>query len=162
MLGLDIGNGTTALTGGGEPLQTIELQPIGEPPAPPADCHIIGLAYDFGPEGATFDPPITLTWAYNPGQCPEGVAEGDLVIAYYDVETGQWVELECSVDTVNHVITANVSHFTVFAILGKAALTSPSAPLIWWLITFIVAAALIILGLGVYLLIRRGRSMPAT
>jgi len=139
------------------------VQAISDIPLPPADCHIIGLAYDFGPEGATFDPPLSITLEYDPALCPEGVAEENLVIAYYDVEMGKWVDLgHVVVDKETHRITAQVSHFTVFAILGKAALTSPSAPLSWWLITLIVAAILIILGLGVYLLIRRGRSMPAS
>jgi len=89
------------------------------PPPPPEDANIIGLPYDFGPDGATFDPPITFTWTYDPEALPEGVAEEDLVIAYYDEDAGEWVELDCVVDTENNVITASVPHFTCFAIIGR-------------------------------------------
>ncbi|MFB0559136.1 MAG: CARDB domain-containing protein, partial [Dehalococcoidales bacterium] len=35
--------------------------------------------------------------------------------------TETWVELDCVVDAENHTITASVSHFTDFAIIGKVA-----------------------------------------
>ena len=50
-------------------------------PPPPKDTSIIGLAYNFGPDRATFDPPITLTRSYDPNDIPESVAEEDLVLA---------------------------------------------------------------------------------
>ncbi|GAI11022.1 unnamed protein product, partial [marine sediment metagenome] len=59
---------------------------------------------------------------------PEGVAEEDLVIAYYDEEAGEWVELDCVVDTVNNIITASVAHFTTFAIIGTVTPPAPPAP----------------------------------
>jgi hypothetical protein len=164
MLGLDIGNGTTALTGGGEPLQTIELQPISDIPLPPADCHIIGLAYDFGPDGATFTPSIIITLAYDPSLCPEGVAEEDLTIAYFDVETGKWVECECEVDIVNNIITAHVSHFTMFAVMAEVPmLPLPPAPtqVSWSLIGGIIGGALVVLGLGTYLFVTRKKGTPS-
>ncbi len=43
------------------------------PPTPPEDFSVIGLVYDFGPNGATFDPPITLTITYDPALIPEGL-----------------------------------------------------------------------------------------
>ena len=63
---------------------------------------------------------MAIIWSYDPDTLPEGVAEEDLAIAYYDKEAGQWVELECVVDTENNTITASVSHFTTFAILAYA------------------------------------------
>ncbi|HUV46243.1 MAG TPA: hypothetical protein VMW45_04165, partial [Dehalococcoidia bacterium] len=65
----------------------------------------------------------TITFIYDPDDLPEGVDEGDLVIAFYDEEAGEWVELVCVVDTVNNTITASVSHFTTFTIIG--AVTPP-------------------------------------
>jgi len=90
-----------------------------EPPPPPEDAHIIGLTYDLGPDGATFDPPIALTFTYDRDALPEGVAEEDLVLAYYDEESGEWVELVGVVDTENNTITASVPHFTTFAVIGR-------------------------------------------
>ena len=124
---IEVSQGTTALTPEGTPLEAIQVQPVEEPPAP-TGAHIIALAYDFGPDGVTFAPPVTITLEYDPALLPEGVAEEDLVIAYFNVETGEWVELDCVVDPATHTVTGQASHFTLFAILGKAgaAAFSPS------------------------------------
>lgn len=120
---LTIPRDTVGLTEELEPLDEITMVIMDEPPPPPEKAEIVGLAYDFGPDGATFDPQITLTWRYDPDALPDGVAEEDLVLAYYDEEAGKWVELDCVVDTENDTITAPVSHFTTFAII--AAITPP-------------------------------------
>lgn len=110
-----IPEGTVGLTADLEPLTEINIQEMDDPPPPPEDANVIGLTYDFGPDGATFDPPITLTFTYDPADIPEGVAEEDLVIAWYDEASGEWVELEgCVVDPETNTITAPVSHFTAF------------------------------------------------
>ncbi len=115
---LTIPRGTVGLISNLRPLTEITMLTMDEPPSPPEAAHIIGLAYDFCPDGVTFDPAITLTWKYDPGALPENVAEEDLVIAYYDEDAGKWVELDCAVDTENDTITALVSHFTTFAVIG--------------------------------------------
>ena len=125
---LNIPEGTVGLTEELEPLREITLVIMDEPPPLPEDAHIVGLAYDFGPDGATFDPAITLEYTYDPADIPEGVAEEDLVIAYYDQAAGEWVELEgYVVDTENNTITAPVSHFTTFAVIARAP-AAPEAP----------------------------------
>jgi len=122
---LTIDEGTTGLTKTGQPLSEISITEMAEPPAPPAEANVLGLTYDFGPDEATFDPPITLTFTYDPAEIPEGVNEEDLVIAYFDEDTGEWVELEgCVVDPVTHTISAPVSHFTAFQVI---ACTRPAA-----------------------------------
>ena len=95
---------------------------------PPEDSSVIGLVYDFGPDGATFDPPITLTWSYGPNDIPEGVAEEDLVLVWYDEAGDKWVELDCVVDTRNSTITASIEHFTTFAIIGVVTPAPESEP----------------------------------
>ncbi|GAI43875.1 unnamed protein product [marine sediment metagenome] len=84
------------------------------------------MPYKLGPAGATFDPPLIFTWNYDPDTLPEGTAW--LVIVYYDEETGEWVELPCTVDPVNHIITASVAHFTTFAIIGTVPPMPPLPP----------------------------------
>jgi hypothetical protein len=92
---------------------------MGKPPSPPEAAHVIGLIYDFQPSGCTFEPPISLKYSYDPADIPEGIAEEDLVIAYYDQKAGEWVILEgCAVDPATNTITAPLSHFTAFTILG--------------------------------------------
>ena len=117
--------GTIALDIEGEPLETLEAAVDPSPPEPPEGAYLIG-AYDFGPDGATFDPPMTLTWSYDPETLPEGV---DLVIAYYDEVNEEWVWVPCEVDTENNIITASVAHFTTFAIIAvPAELPLPPPP----------------------------------
>jgi len=113
---LNIPKGTVSLTEELACTAKISMLIMDEPPPPPKGAHIIGLAYDFQPSGVTFEPPITLSFNYDPADIPEGIAEEDLVIAYYDEAAGEWVELEgCVVDPVTKTITASVSHFTTFA-----------------------------------------------
>ncbi len=115
---LTILEGTIALDKDDNPLTSLEADIDTSPPPPPKDISIIGLAYDFGPDEATFAPPITLTWRYDPNDIPEGVAEEDLELAWYDEATDKWVELDCVVDTRNNTITTSIEHFTTFAIIG--------------------------------------------
>jgi len=125
---ITISEGTTGFTEDEGPLGEISIVEIEEPPPLPEDfpATIIGLAYDFGPDGATFDSPITLTFTYDPNDLPEGVDEGDLVIAYYDEDAGEWVELDTTVDPVTHTITADIDSFTIFAIIAPTAPTTPA------------------------------------
>ena len=117
-LTINIPKGTKALDKNGNPLTNMTAAVFTNPPPPPANANIIGLTYDFGPAGATFNPLITFTWNYDPAALPAGVAAQDLVIAYYDTATGKWVELQGAVNTTNHTVTALVSHFTTFVMLG--------------------------------------------
>ncbi len=111
--------GTLGLTEGGEPLSETSIILVEAPPPPPEDSYVIGKVYDFRPDGAIFDPPITLTFAYDQSLIPEGVAEENLVIAMCDEEVGQWVKLEvCVINPETNRITGQVSHFSSFTLLG--------------------------------------------
>jgi len=126
---LTIPKGTIGLDKDLKPLTQISVAPMTTPPAPPADSKVIGLAYDFGPEGATFQPPITVTFSYDPTKIPAGVNEKDLVLAFYDKATGQWVTLsDIVVDPVTHTISGKTSHFTAFAILTIPAPAAAPVP----------------------------------
>jgi len=113
-----ISRGTVALDDDGNPLRVLTVNVALEPPAPPRGAHFIGLAYSFAPPGATFNPPLTLTWQYDPADVPEDVAEEDLVVAYYSEEAGEWVKVPSVVDVQTHTITTEVSHFTTFAVIA--------------------------------------------
>ena len=114
-----IEKGVKGLSEEGKRLSWITVRPVFYTP-PPAGAHIIGLAYRFQPSGATFDPPITITYTYDESEIPAGIAEEDLVIAVWDEANGQWVELTSTVDPVTNTITTQVSHFTVHAIIAPA------------------------------------------
>ncbi len=122
---LVVNEGTKALTKYGQPLEQVSMVEEVNPTAPPVDTEIIGLTYDLGPDGASFDPPIDLTFAYSWDSIPKGVAEKDLVIAMWDVNGSNWVVLDdCIVNTSIHTITAKIAHFTYFTVL---AYTKPAA-----------------------------------
>ncbi len=94
------------------------------PPDTPDNTTIIGLAYTFLPSGAVFNPGITFEFKYNEVDIPDGVNEEDLVIAYYDSDTDEWVKLDCDVDVVNNTITATITHLTTFAVVARDSTVS--------------------------------------
>jgi len=128
MVSVSIPKGTLALDEDGERLELLVIAVDETPSPPPQDSRIIGLAYNFEPEGATFDPPISLTWSYNPDALLADVAEENLIIAYYDQAAGKWVECECICDPETHCITACICHFTTFAVIGTIIPPPPLPP----------------------------------
>jgi hypothetical protein len=112
---IGISAGTLALDAQGNPLGNIQIVTLSTPPPPPGYV-LVGHAYDCLPDGATFQPAITLTFKYTEADIPEGVNEQDLVIAYWD--GGQWVSLTTTVSAAANTASAEVAHFTPFAILA--------------------------------------------
>jgi len=121
---LDIAEDTRGLTKDGDALEEITVVEMEDPPAPPAKSNVIGLVYDLGPDGATFDPPTDLTFSYDELLLPAGVTEENLVVAIWDEEADTWEELPCTVNPETNKITAQASHFTAFTVLVG---TSPAA-----------------------------------
>jgi hypothetical protein len=110
-----------------KPLNLITVAPMTTPPAPPAQSTVIGLTYNLVPEGATFDPPVTITFSYDPTKIPAGVNAQNLVLAFYDKATAQWVTLsDIVVNEVTHMISGKTSHFTAFSVVAytRAAFTA--------------------------------------
>lgn len=126
LLNLVIPDGTTALDEEDEPLSSVDFVTDEDPPLPD-EATIIGHAYELEPDGATFDPPVTLSWNYEPSYIPEGVAEEYLVIAYYDEDAEEWVALDSEVNPEDTVIITLVDHLTTFAILAPAAPTAEAS-----------------------------------
>lgn len=107
----------------GQPLYNVYIKDKAAPSPPPAYSDIIGLVYDMGPDGATFNPPISLIFTYNKSKIPAGATEENLVIATW--YNGKWVDLEGStVDPDSNTVTAPVSHFSIFTIMAH---TTPAA-----------------------------------
>lgn len=126
-----IEEGTVGKTKDGEPVSEIWLiEMYKEPSAPSEDTATVGVHYELGPHGTTFDRPVTITFAYYHNEIPERASEWDLVIVLWDKGVGEWVELEGStVDTVNNVILAPVSHFgSRYTLLAHVPPPSPPLP----------------------------------
>ncbi len=145
---LSIPGGNAPKDSAGEALTQVIMKPNDTPPLPQDDQEIVGQAYALSPTGATFDPPITLTIEYNPNLLPERVSEDSLVIAFYDIGTGDWTELESTVNSTEQEVTAEVSHFTSFAIIG----TVESAPLSIWVIVGPILVLAVVIGMSLVLL----------
>jgi len=117
VLNVHIPEGTIARDIDDSPLAGLEIAVADILPALPLGANIIGPAYDVGPDGASFDQPIVLTWNYDPVDIPSGLAEEDLVIAYYHEVAAEWVELPSQIDPANDTVTAVVEHFTTFVMM---------------------------------------------
>ena len=85
--------GTIGMTSAGIPLSTITVTPQATSPAPPTGSNTVGVCCDFGPNGATFSPPITMKFNYSPANIPAGVPATSLVVAFYNTTTSQWVTI---------------------------------------------------------------------
>jgi len=146
---LSIPKGSELIDSQDNPVTALTAAVLNAPLTPPANAEIIS-AYYFGPDGASFDPSLTLTFKYKPADLPMGVSENGLFLAYYD--NNQWQALSSKVDTDSNVVTAKISHFSIYALCGGEPPTGtnqsnekPAAPFSWWLIVIIVAAVVIIL-----------------
>jgi hypothetical protein len=119
--------GSTGLVSNGTPLTHISIIHMTAPPTFQNGAGMVTLAYDFQPSGATFDPLATVTFNYNPISIPTGVAATDLQIAYYDATTTSWTTVAATVDTASHSISAQITHFTPYAVTyGVNPLTAES------------------------------------
>jgi len=119
---LDIAEGTKLLDSQSSALDSLSASEVTSPSAPPSESAIV-CAYDFGPDGATFEPAITLCISYSPESLPELMTEDELYIAYWDGL--QWQSLESTVDAEAGTVSAEINHFTQFAVIGE--LVSPAA-----------------------------------
>jgi HTH-type transcriptional regulator, competence development regulator len=115
--------GTRIVDAQGNPVSNIYIIVLNTPPPPPGYA-MVGPAYDCGPDGATFTPAFTLTFTYDTADIPNGVSEEDLVLAYWVDDI--WTMLTTTVNTVANTASANVAHFTPFAILAELPL-APAA-----------------------------------
>ena len=149
--GLKIPNNCRALNADGTPLTSIDIRPANIPA--PAGFNVIS-AVEFGPGGATFDKPVTITYQYDTSVLPKGFKAQNLVFKYYDTSTSEWYPCDFNVDAQNNSITARISHFSSYAILYPviAAGLGPS------LIAVILGLYVLLGGVAIYLLISRRRS----
>ncbi len=117
-------NTTVSLPSGSQQVTVVQLA---TPPAAPEGAKMVE-AYAFGPDTATFTPAITVTVKYDPASLPAGVQEADLYIAL--LENSAWTPLASTVNTQARTVTAQLSHFSIYGLLGKvtAAPSNPATP----------------------------------
>lgn len=110
----------TALDKDGDELESITISKEDNPPQPPEGCYFVGTVYNMAPDGAVFAPPLSLSVAYDESDLPQGMVENELYLAYCD-DKGQWVDLTSEVDSDANRVTAEVNHFSLFAIMARPA-----------------------------------------
>jgi hypothetical protein len=112
-------NTYTSLTSG----QQLKIAPLASSPSAPDGSGIIEV-YSFEPENSTFNPPITLKLKYDRDKLPAGMDETSLYIAQLE-QTGKWIALTSSVDKSGTTVSAQLSHFSVYGLIGKLVPVSP-------------------------------------
>ncbi len=123
---ISISSGVTGKTTENQSLSDIWLIEIDKDSLPPGSGKkSVSLNYEVGPDGATFDQPVTITLSYNPGSIPSGVSEQQLYIAHWDNSTGQWVPVAgSSVNASANTVSAPISHFSRYTVISPV----PSGP----------------------------------
>jgi hypothetical protein len=86
-------------------------------PEPPAGSTGVIPYYEIEPDGAAFEPPITITFKYTDAEIPEGADENDLVIMWYDPAIKQWIALKTLVDVDNNTASAVIGHFSLYTMM---------------------------------------------
>jgi|GEM_PF-5944049 len=109
--------GASLKTNTGSPLTSLSAgTPASVPPAPAGNTIVI--ARELGPNGAQFNPAITVSFKYDPAKLPAGTSENNLTLAFWNGSA--WETLPGSkVDTTAKTVTAQVTHFTVFGIMAQ-------------------------------------------
>ncbi|MDD1665767.1 MAG: PKD domain-containing protein [Methanomicrobiales archaeon] len=84
-----------------------------------------GIAYDVGPDGATFNPPATLSFTV-----PEDLWSGRSVytIRTYDGAAGAWADIPTTADPATRTLTGQVSHLCLFGVFAAPEAAATPAP----------------------------------
>ena len=116
-----IREGTTALDRDGNPLGEVtstKVAPADVPAAPPGTT--VAIALNCGPAGATFNPPAVLTYTLSAEEWAK-IGEGTIPkVMWYNPEAGEWKDIPATVDPATRTVTAEVSHFSIYALVWTA------------------------------------------
>ena len=112
-LTLDIAAKTRLLNQSGGPLTQLTISPLAKP-APTAERSTILLAYELGPDGATFNPPLVLTVKYP--SLPEGIDEKSIRVVRWNGFS--WQDLGGGLNLGSGIVTASISHFSQYAVVA--------------------------------------------
>ena len=121
---ISISEGLVAKDATGKPLTeiTIKALPLGSlPPVPSGSMFTFaGMAYEIGPDGATFSQPIQLSLSL-----PQAQWGLDYSVKSFDTKSGTWQDLPTSFNPSTGTVTVEVLHLCSFALFGQPR-SSPS------------------------------------
>ena len=147
----------------GQPLSSLTVVPVYPPPDPPKGGHVLA-AFQFEPDGSTFDPPIEITIPFDPSE----VAAGEhVVIALYNEVTGGWDYITGTVNA-DGTATFSVAHCSIYGVLAvpEGTVPTPAAAsahhdndtgVDWWFWVIIGVMALVVVILVIAIVVRLTR-----
>ncbi|MGZ4787555.1 MAG: Ig-like domain-containing protein, partial [Terriglobales bacterium] len=114
---LNLASGTVQIAVPSDALSGTKSLFVAPSTASATDPRVVkGTAFDFGPSGTSFAKPVSLKIKYDPANLPPGTEEQALQI-HLSGSSG-WQVIDGSMaDTSAKVVTAEVSHFSTYAIL---------------------------------------------
>jgi hypothetical protein len=152
IVSLTIAQGTRVISNEGTPVTQMTVQAANDVPPAPTGKTIIS-AFELGPSGTTFSEPITFLLEYDQNLVPKGTGASGLSLDCYNPQTGQWVKCDYSLDIASHQIKANISHFSLYAVIGSGS--SGLMGVGWDLAGIIIISELLVGGVIVYWLLQR-------
>lgn len=99
---------------------SVRSVPPADLPAPGEGEAPVGRALRCGPDGATFDPPIEVSFTLTPEEWKR-YAAGQFAVRLYNSATGAWESLATTVNPATRTVTAAVPHFTLVAVFAVPA-----------------------------------------
>jgi hypothetical protein len=144
---VNIPKDATLLDSANNSLTQISITPIAPPADPPTDYQIL-KTFDFKPNGAQFDPGITITISFNPADVPPGKT---VVIAFYNEATAKW-EFTSGTINADNTATFTVTHFSAYSLMYNSAGKSSTNIAMW---VGIAVGILLVLLLAILLMRRR-------
>ncbi len=123
---LEIAKGVQANAKDGSSLRYVSISKAADAAAPSDDSVLVEAAYDFGPDGATFSPAVTVIFVYDASLMPAGVTESSLFIANWDATANKWVEIASTVDAASHTVRATISRLSRYALMGHVQAQTPA------------------------------------
>lgn len=100
---------------------TISVGEVNNPPALPAGLNYVGAPINLEPDGINFNNPLTIQIPYRDESLSDAGISDDtnLSLYYYDKSSNLWEEVNAiSVNTENNIVTAELNHFSYYAITG--------------------------------------------
>jgi uncharacterized repeat protein (TIGR01451 family) len=123
IMNITLPRGNRVAGANGEPIDfiTITQLPINETPGlgDEKDGTFSGYAYDCTPSGALFEYPVIITFTFDE-EAWESLHGRDLVIQWWNEDAGVWEPLFTTIDDSARTVSAEVSHFTIFAVFVRA------------------------------------------
>jgi hypothetical protein len=113
---LDVPNNNGCWDNEGHALTSISAGITTTTPVTSGDNAVV-LAYAFGPDGANFNPALTLTLKYDTAVSTANVLENSLYAEGWDGTEGQM--LTGVINKAQKTITIQISHFSTYVVIGK-------------------------------------------